>query len=85
MRFIKIEAIDINIAFDKWLLVVLPNGIITMDLAEVLPGVEIPDAIKRRMNMDFGALWEPEEDAVQIEQPVWSETNLESEMLVSAH
>ena len=85
VRFIKIEAIDINIAFDKWLLVVLPNGIITMDLAEVLPGVEIPDAIKRRMNMDFGALWEPEEDAVQIEQPVWSETNLESEMLVSAH
>ena len=80
MRFIKIEAIDINIAFDKWLLVVMPNGIIRMDLAEVLPGAEIPDAIKHRMNIDFEALWEQEQDEFQIEQPVWSKTNLESEM-----
>jgi hypothetical protein len=82
VRFIGMEAIDINIAFNKWLLVVLPNGIIRMDLAAVLPGVDIPDAIKARMTMDFEALRETEEERVQIEQPVWSETELESKLLV---
>ena len=60
VRFIGLEAIDINIAFGKWLLVVMTYGVVRMDLEEVLPRVEIPDAIKQRMATDFGALWKEE-------------------------
>jgi hypothetical protein len=82
VRFFKIEAIDINIAFDKWLLVVIPDGIIRMELAKVLPGADIPEVIKRRMNAGFEELWKSEEDRIQIEQPVMRETELESNVLV---
>ena len=80
VRFIETEAIDINIAFDKWLLVVQPTGIISMDLAKVLPAVEIPEAIKARMRMNLWSLREPDEERIQIEQPVWTETKLKSEL-----
>jgi hypothetical protein len=82
VRFIETEAIDISMAFNKWLLVVLSNGIIRMDLAAVLPAMEIPESIKSRMRMDFRSLHDPEEERVQIEQPVWSETELETKLLV---
>ncbi len=75
------EAIDINIAFDKWLLVVTSGGVIRMDLAVLLPGAKIPDAITRRMNADFGALWKSDDDSVELEQPVWQETNLKAAVL----
>jgi hypothetical protein len=82
VRFIETEAIDINIAFNKWLLVVIPKGIVRMDLAEVLHVVDIPEAIKRRMNMDVGVLWKTEEERVPVQQPVWSEIELKDKMLV---
>jgi len=81
VRFIEIEAIDINIVFDKWLLVVTTYGVVRMDLEELLPGVKIPVAIKRRMNPEFGALWKSEKDGLEIEQPIWTDTNLKAAVL----
>jgi len=81
VRFIRIEAIDINIAFDKWLLVVTTYGVVRMDLDELLPGVNIPHAIKRRMNPDFGALWKSEKDSVEIEQPMWTDSSVRAAVL----
>ena len=84
VRFIGMEAIDINIAFDKWLLAVTTYGVVRLNLEELLPGVEIPDAIRRRMNPDFGALWKAEKDSVEIEQPMWTEANLRASVFEAA-
>jgi hypothetical protein len=83
VRFIGLEAIDINVAFGKWLLVVMTDGVARIDLEEVLPRVEIPDAIEQRMATDFGALWKEEADTLGIEQPVWTETNQRAEVLLA--
>jgi hypothetical protein len=83
VRFIGLEAIDINVAFGKWLLVVLTDGVARIDLEEVLPRVEIPDAIEQRMCTDFGALWKEEADTLGIEQLVWTETNQRAEVLLA--
>jgi hypothetical protein len=80
VRFIEIEAIDINIAFDKWLLVVTSSGVVKMDLATLLPGADIPDSIKRRMNTDLRELWKSEQETVELQEPVWRETDLEPAM-----
>ena len=79
-RYIPIEAIDMNIAFEKWLLIVTSDGVVRMDLAALLPGVEMPDAIERRMSNDIGALWKDEEHRVEIETPVLTDTNLKADM-----
>ena len=78
VRYIPIESVDINIAFEKWLLIVTTYGVVRMDLTTLLPGVEIPDAIRCRMNNDFGLLWKDEKDAVEIVEPIWTDTNLEA-------
>jgi hypothetical protein len=81
VRFIKIEAVDINIAFDKWLLVVTTSGVVRMDLEELIPSVEIPDAIKRRLTSYVGTAWTTESENVQTETPVWTDTELTVELM----
>ena len=84
VRFIEMEAIDISIAFDQWLLVVTPFGVVRMDLAKILPGADIPDSIKRRMNIDFEGLWKPGIESMELQRPVVREANLEADMAAAA-
>jgi hypothetical protein len=84
VRFLQMEAIDINIAFDKWLLVVTSDGVVRMDLAELLPGVDIPESIRRRMNIDFEGLWKPENESVELQESVMREANLEADMAAAS-
>jgi hypothetical protein len=80
VRYIEIEVIDMNIAFENWLLLVTTDGVVKMDLTALLPSVEIPEAIKRRISNDPAALWKDDAHRVEVETPMLTDTTLNSDM-----
>lgn len=87
IRFMEIEAVDFCIAFGRWLLIVTMEGVIRIDVNEILPPVEspiVPDAIKRRMNVSFPPPSISESDLVAMVQPVWQEVQLRSGLMQTA-
>jgi hypothetical protein len=72
VRFVEIEAIDFNIAFGKWLLVVTSQFSLRFDLNQIFPVVRslaLPEAIERRMT-HWASPSLPESESVIT--PTWS-------------
>ena len=84
LTYMQVEAIDFNIAWGKWLLIVTPDGVVRMDLEPLLPRrtpVEIPDSIRKRMDPSFPKNWTEVGGLEELEQPIWHEASFKSHVL----
>jgi hypothetical protein len=76
--FLPIEAIDFNTAFDRWLLIVTPDGVVRMDLTELFPqsNLIVPDVILSRLRPSLPLSSTPNGDLGELRQPVWRSMNV---------
>jgi hypothetical protein len=82
--YLQVEAIEFNIAFDRWLLIMTPQGVVRMDLEKLLPRAApliIPESIRRRMSPSFP--WTKASDLDEFEPPVWLDSSVTAGVLVS--
>jgi hypothetical protein len=74
---LEVEAVDCNVAFGRWLLIVTPEGVARLDLTVLLPPkrrVEIPEALRSRMRDVTPHYLSSESDEEEIALPVWKDT-----------
>jgi hypothetical protein len=83
VRFLPVEAIDFNVAFEKWVLIVTPEQVIRVALRQLLTDDEsqLPEAIMRRIRLELPRPTIPESEWEPLQGPIWNDISLESSLV----
>ncbi len=80
VKFMDVEAMDINIAFDKWLLILTPDGVMRIDLSEYLrskPIVDFPSVAQRQDSQLLARGWTDSSSLSPVAVTDWESRDVE--------